>query len=119
MGARLVNRDNQQVVASDLELAYTFFSRLKGLMGRPSLAPGHGLEIRPCNSVHTCFMRFELDLLFLDANRRILHLERAMRPWRLSRIVKGAVMVIELPAGTIAAAGCKEGQLLELLINPA
>lgn len=109
----LVNLNNEQVVATKLELAHTFFARLKGLMGRSVLEPGHGLEIRPCNSIHTCFMRFDLDLIFLDKDSRIVHLERAMPPWRVSGIIKVAAMVVELPAGTIDATGCKIGHLLD------
>lgn len=109
----LVNLSNGNVVALELELAYTFFTRFKGLMGRSVLEPGHGLEIKPCNSVHTCFMRFDLDLIFLDKDRRIVYLERSMPPWRMSRIIKAAAMVVELPVGTIDTTGCKIGDLLD------
>lgn len=110
----LVNLNNGQVVATELEQAHTFLTRLKGLMGRAALMPGQGLEIRPCNSVHTCFMQFDLDLIFLDKDRRILHLERSMQPWRMSKIIKAATIVVELPGGTIDATGCEIGHLLKV-----
>jgi uncharacterized membrane protein (UPF0127 family) len=77
-------------------------SRGVGLIGRRGLPPGGGLIIRPCNSVVSFFMRFPIDVIFLGNDLQVMHVIRAMPPWRTSKIVRGAKMVVELPAGTLA-----------------
>jgi uncharacterized membrane protein (UPF0127 family) len=90
------------VLVSDLEIARTSWSRFIGLMGRSSLASGGGLWIEPCNSIHMFFMRFAIDVLFLDRSGRVKRVMLRLRPWRVSPIVFGARTVVELPAGTLA-----------------
>lgn len=110
----LVNLKNQRVLANKLEFAHTFLTRLRGLMGRHGLPPGTGLAIRPCNSVHTCFMRFHLDVAFLDRDYKVLHVEKAMPPWRFSKVVRGAVQVVELAPGTLEATDTVPGDYLSI-----
>jgi len=86
-----------------LELADTAWKRSVGLLGRKSLAANSGLWLSPCNGVHTLFMRFAMDVLFLDAQGRILRQVGDLRPWRFCGPVRGARAVVELPAGTLAA----------------
>ncbi|OTA40127.1 MAG: hypothetical protein A6D92_23460 [Symbiobacterium thermophilum] len=81
--------------------ADTFRLRLLGLMFRPGLEPGEGLWLEPCCQVHTHFMRFPLDLLFLDAEGRVLRALASFPPWRISPAVPGARAVLELPAGAM------------------
>lgn len=77
-------------------VADSFFTRFLGLMGRkPS---GEGLLLIPCNSVHTCFMRYDLDVFFLDKDYTVLAIRRSMKPWRMSSIIREARMVLELPS---------------------
>ena len=71
-------------------------------MGRPGLAPGHALWIEPCNSIHMFFMRFAIDVLFLDREGNVKRVLLNLRPWRVSPIVFGARTTVELPAGTLA-----------------
>jgi uncharacterized membrane protein (UPF0127 family) len=99
---RLVETDSGRVVVADLEVARTTWSRFVGLMGRPSLGSGAGLWIEPCNSIHMFFMRFAIDVLFLDRRRRVKKVMLNLKPWRVSPIVFGARTVVELPAGTLA-----------------
>ena len=98
---RLVEADSGRVVVADMEMARTSWSRFMGLMGRPSLAQGAGLWIEPCNSIHMFFMRFAIDVLFLDRQRRVKKVMLNLKPWRISPIVFGARSVVELPAGTL------------------
>lgn len=76
--------------------ANTFMKRFLGLMGRKESY--YGLLLDPCNSVHTCFMRFNLDVLFLDRDNRIVAIRHAMKPWRATSIVKNAHKVLEYPS---------------------
>jgi uncharacterized membrane protein (UPF0127 family) len=82
-------------------------------MFQSRLPAGEGLLIKPCRSVHTHFMRFPIDVLFLDRENRVVHVIPAMAPWKLSPNVRAADAVLELPAG--ASAGTAAGDQLELL----
>jgi len=92
-------------LARDLAVADTLFTRLKGLLGKSTLPAGEGLWIKPCNSIHTFGMKFPIDVVFLDKGKHVVGVAKALRPNRVSRIYSGASSVIELPAGTIDAAG--------------
>ena len=88
-------------------------------MGRGSLAPGHGLLIRPSNGVHTFWMRFSIDVLLLDREHRVLSAYGNLRPFRVTRINWKASSALELPAGTIAATYTQLGDSLQLdPVNP-
>ena len=89
------------MVAHHVEVADSILSRFRGLMFRDHLPEGHGLALRPCNSIHMFFMRFALDVLFLDRQRRVKKVMLNLKPWRISPIVFGARTVVELPAGTL------------------
>ena len=100
---RFVAEDGSEVVAN-LEVGDGFRSRLLGLMGRGRLGTGEGLLLRPCNSIHTFFMRFPVDVAFLDDEGRILAVREGLKPWRVAGPVRGARSTLELPAGTLARA---------------
>lgn len=101
-------------LATRLQVAGSGASRRKGLLGREGLKPGEGLWIVPCESVHTFFMRFPIDLVYLDRNHRIRKLRNAVAPWRLSACLT-AHSVIELPAGVVRATGSQPGDLVEFV----
>ena len=113
----LVNLSNQATLATEIEIADSFWRRFCGLMGRRGLGPGRGLILKPCNSIHTWFMRFKIDVLFLDRRLQVVHLEKSLVPFRFSRIVKGAVMAVELSAGTLEATRTKVGDQLEITLH--
>jgi hypothetical protein len=79
----------------------TFWSRFLGLMGKPGLPEGEGLLIRSCNSIHMFFMRFSIDVLFLDRDYTIVKLIRNLKPGSVVGSVPGAWQVLELAAGTV------------------
>lgn len=114
MGKQVINTTRGTLVAVELEIADSYFKRLKGLMGRPGLSPQHGLWIVPCSDIHSCFMRFEFDAVFVDKTNQVLHLVESMKPWRISKFVRGGHAVLELPAGTIAKTGTAVGDRLEI-----
>ena len=86
---------------------------MRGLLGRSELAPGEGLLIRPAPSVHTFFMRFPIDVVFLDRDRTIVKIVSRLRPWRVASARK-AVAALELEAGAADRAGLRLGMRLEL-----
>lgn len=89
-------------------------ARRKGLLGRNGLAPGQGLWIVPCESVHTFGMRFPVDVVYLDRKKGVRKLRRQMAPWRISMCLP-AHSVLELPAGTIARSATRLGDQFDLI----
>jgi uncharacterized protein len=89
-------------------------SRLRGLLGRSELPAGDGLLLRPSPSVHTWFMRFPIDVVFLDAQLRVLRVRKDLRPWRMAG-QRGARAVLELAAGEAERRGISPGEQLRLI----
>ncbi len=89
------------LLASNLFTADGLVSRTKGLLGRKSLPLGEGLWIKRCNSIHTLFMRFAIDAVFVDDNLKVVSIYRNLKPWRITRLHFRASSVFELPAGTL------------------
>ncbi len=102
------------VLVHHVDVAESLLARMRGLLGRTALEVGVGLWIRPCASIHTIGMRFTIDAAFVDAQGRVLRTYRALPPWRVTQIAWGAVGVLELAAGTLAATGTVVGDQLDL-----
>jgi uncharacterized membrane protein (UPF0127 family) len=98
-------------VCGDCRVADSFAARLRGLLGRRGLEAGEGLLIPRTSSVHTHFMRFAIDVVFLDADGRVAKIARGLRPWRFTG-ARGAKDVLELPSGRCDRVGLREGALL-------
>ena len=113
MEQRLETADGR-VVAAHVEVAGSVWSRFMGLMFRRELPEGHGLSLTPCSSIHMFFMRIPLDVAFLDREGRVVRIYHGIRPWRATRVVHGARTAVELPAGTLRAAGIEQGAVLRL-----
>jgi uncharacterized membrane protein (UPF0127 family) len=113
---RIINQSRGIVLATMAELADTAPARSKGLLGRNSLAKGEALWIVPCESVHTFFMRFALDLVYLDRSQRIVKIRTNVPPWRLSACFR-AHSIIEFAAGQIDPRGAAVGD--QLVFEPA
>jgi uncharacterized membrane protein (UPF0127 family) len=97
--ARLVLRLGTDTITPRLQRAGTMWSRMKGLLGRSGLAPDEGLWITPCTSIHMFFMRFPIDVVFLDRDLRIVRVFEDVQPWKMARGGRRAHSVLELPAG--------------------
>jgi uncharacterized membrane protein (UPF0127 family) len=81
---KVYHRATGQLLAEQVALANTFFTRLRGLIARSRLAPTEALWLRPCNGVHTWWMHYAIDVIFLDRELRIVKLVENMRPFRLT-----------------------------------
>lgn len=106
-------RDDGFVVCDSCNVAATFARRLRGLLGQRGLAAGEGLLIRPTNSIHTFFMRFSIDVVFLDRSGVVVKLVSNLRPWRVAFARQGRDAV-ELRAGEADARGIRVGDRLAL-----
>jgi uncharacterized protein len=104
---------NGTVLCERCECAERALPRLRGLLGRHGLAPGEGMLINPGPSVHMFFMRFPIDVVFLDRSKKVVKIVRALRPWRTAGARK-AVAALELPAGRAERCGLRVGDTLTL-----
>jgi uncharacterized membrane protein (UPF0127 family) len=111
-GLRL--RRTGRLVATDVSGAFDSRARRRGLLGREALEEGRALVIAPCSSIHTAFMRFPIDVLFMSRQGTVLKVAARVPPWR-ARVRFWAFAVIELPAGATEAAGLMVDDLLELV----
>jgi uncharacterized protein len=106
-----LKRENGEVVCDKCVVADSPASRLRGLLGRSELRPGEGLLLRPASAIHTCFMRFPIDAVFLDRDWRVVGISGDVRPWRAAGR-RGAKAVLELPAGESSRRGLELGDQL-------
>ena len=112
---KAVNHTTGNVLADNVSIADNLLSRMKGLLGRSTLPSGEGLWIKPCMGVHTFGMKFPIDVVFLDREKRVVELVRVLRSNRMSRIYSKASSVLELPAGTIDATHTVPGDTIEIV----
>jgi uncharacterized protein len=101
--------ENGTAVCERCEVADRTLARMRGLLGRKSLEPGTGMLLTREPSVQTFFMRFPIDVVFLDKSNTVVKVVHDLRPWRIAGARK-AVSALELPAG--AAAGLQPGMTL-------
>jgi uncharacterized membrane protein (UPF0127 family) len=106
-----LRRENGDVICDKCVVADSPVSRMRGLLGRSELRPGEGLLLRPASAIHTWFMRFPIDAVFLDRDWRVVGISDDVRPWR-ARSRRGAKAVLELPAGESARRQLAVGDLL-------
>jgi uncharacterized protein len=115
---RLVHPASETVLAERLERPRTFVGRGLGLMFRRSLPPETAMWIAPCNGIHTFFMRFPIDVVFLDRRQRVVRVYPSLRRWRLVPLVLGAHSVVELAAGTLLPLALSKGDQLAIESAP-
>lgn len=96
---QLKNRNTGEVLVAKLQVADSFWRRLLGWQFRARVDQDAGLLLSPCRSIHTCWMRFAIDLLWLDQQGVILQVHHRVRPWRIALAPRGAFAVVELPVG--------------------
>jgi uncharacterized membrane protein (UPF0127 family) len=112
---RVLNATKGTVLGDSVAVADTSLRRMVGLLGRTGLEPGTGMLIIPSQAVHTIAMRFPIDIVFADRNGRVVHLQAALLPNRVTGLHWRARCVLELPSGAIAQTGTAVGD--ELVIE--
>ncbi|HTQ53722.1 MAG TPA: DUF192 domain-containing protein [Bryobacteraceae bacterium] len=108
------NQTRNTVLADAADVADTSEKRRTGLLKHTGLEPGQGLWIVPCESVHSFFMKFAIDLVYLDRQKKVKRVRHRMVPWRMSACLT-AHSILELPAGVVAATGTQKGDQLEIV----
>src|SRR5947207_13374897 len=115
MEIRLEDQDGR-AVCERCVLADSPLTRMRGLLGRRALPSGEGLLLQPAGSIHTAFMRFPIDAVFLDGERRVVRIAADVRPWRTAAARRSRA-VLELAAGEAARVGLEPGHLLRLEVE--
>jgi uncharacterized protein len=113
MALRVKNLDTGVVVADRVGVAATRSARAVGLLNRDGLEPGEGLWIIPSRGVHTCWMRFAIDVVVLDEDGVVIDRVDSLKPWRVRLPRRGTAGVLELAAGTLDRSGTQVGHRLE------
>jgi uncharacterized protein len=106
-----IQKEDGTVVCARCEIADRPLKRMRGLLGRASIAPDEGMLFRPAGSIHMMFMRFAIDAVFCDRDLRVVKVVRDLQPWKTAG-ARGAKVVVELAPG--AAAGIEPGERLVL-----
>ena len=112
---RLINQTKSLVLAEHVTFVNTPFKRIKGLLGQKAFLPGQGIILYPCNSVHTFFMHFAIDVLFVDSNYRVIKVFSNLSPNRITGIYWRSSRAIELPAGISELTHTQNKDQLQLL----
>lgn len=113
------NRTRTTYLATELLIARTHWSRFRGLMATDAarFRRGQGLWITPCHGIHTFAMRFPIDVVYLDPERIVVHIEEELKPWRLAAIRVLATSVLELPVGTVRDTQTALGDQVDILLE--
>ena len=110
----LINITKNNIVAENIIIADRFWPRMRGLMWKKELSNKEGLLLAPCNAVHMMFMRFPIDVLFLDRDFVVVKILDNLRPWRTSPFVHGAYQAVEINAGTAKIKEIYVGDILSI-----
>ena len=110
----IINVTQNKTLAQKVEIAGTAFKRARGLLGRASLSPQQALAIPHCQSVHTLFMKFAIDVVFIDKNKKVVGLVWGIKPFQFSPIFWKSACAIELAAGTIEATKTQIGDSIQI-----
>lgn len=100
---RVVHKESGAILGSRVEVATSLRRRTIGLMFRESMGEIDGLMVERCNSVHTCFQCFPMDVIFLSSDYTVVKVIRSMKTWRFTRMYLRARRALELPAGSVPA----------------
>ncbi len=110
----LVIKHNETIICKECENANTVITRFFGLMHRRSMPEGHGLLLDPCNQIHTFNMHFDIDVITLDKDNKILAIFDSVPPWKCKKAVKGGKKVLELNSKETEKFNIKCGDVLEI-----
>jgi uncharacterized membrane protein (UPF0127 family) len=105
----VANSDRGTVLGEAIEVAMTAAQRVKGLLGRDSLAGGEGLLFKGCSSLHTFFMQFPIDIVFIDKQGKVLKSVRDVRPFKIVMAPFRSYYALELPVGSIDGSTTRVG----------
>ena len=108
------NLSSSAVIVDKGRIADNFFTRLRGLIGVREFAPGDGLWIKPCSSIHCMFMSIPIDVLYLDKGQRVVGMDRNVRPWRMGHFYRKVHSVVELPVGALDQSAVEIGDQLRV-----
>ena len=111
---KIVNISKDTILADKAELADTFFKRLIGLLNRKSLDKGEALILSPSNCIHSFFMRFSIDVLFLDQSGKVTTTLSSFRSFRVSPIYFNSFLTIELPETTLKLTNTQPGDTIQI-----
>ena len=111
---QLINQTRNTVLATSCIVAKNPISRMRGLLGRKDLLDGEALVLEPGNSIHTFFMNFSIDVLFVDKKNKIIKVIENLKPWRLTYIYWRSYLVIELPPKTIKSSQTVPGDIVTM-----
>lgn len=113
------NQTRQAYLATQLAIADTHWTRLRGLVGTSfdDFRNSFGLWIKPCRGVHTLAMRFPIDVVYLDRSLTVIHIEKNLRPWRFAPVRLQAASVLELPCQTVTGTGTALGDKIEITVR--
>jgi len=112
---RLINKTKNIILAEDVLIANTLFRRIKGLLGVKKFSPNQAIILEPCNSVHTFFMHFSIDVIFVDRNYKVIKVLSKLSPNRITPIYWYSRKVIELSAGRLDLINIRIKDQLQLL----
>ena len=111
----IINATKKTIVATEVKIANTFITRLIGLLNRKSISPEEALIIYGCRSIHMFFMKFSIDVIFMNKENRIVGLVENIKPFRVSPTFLKSYYAIELAVGTIEKTRSQQGD--QLIVN--
>lgn len=112
---KIISEKDGTIIADQVILADTFFSRFVGWMFKQSVHNMEAILLEPCNSIHTFFMRNSIDVIFLDKDNLVIYLKKEMVPYSFTPIFKNACKVIEFKLGTISHFNICAGDKINVL----
>ncbi len=112
---KVYNSTQNNIISEQAKMADNFFLRSIGLILEKHFSEGKGLIIKPCCSIHTFFMKFNIDILFINKNNEIIALYENVKPWRILPIHATSSYVIELPSKTISDKNICKNDLIKII----
>ena len=111
---KIINLNKNSILAEEILLADNFLTRLRGLLGFKCFNKNQAMVLRPCNSVHTFFMHFSIDVLFVDKDNKVVKIVRNMKPFKATMICLKSKFVIEFPVGVVDSTKSSIGDILQI-----
>ena len=112
---QIINKSKEILIAQRGKLANTFFTRMMGLLNRDSIDPDEALIIIPCKSIHMFFMRFPIDVVFVDKELKVVGMVENIQPFRLSPTYRKAGFAIELAVGSVQRLQIQIGDSIQII----